>query len=664
MRAPFPHWSQRMDRAYHIGPRPMTRDVQFARMRHVIVGTAGHIDHGKTSLVRALTGIDADRLKEEKQRGITIDIGFAHLEKHGIQLGFVDVPGHERFVKNMLAGVHGIDLVILVIAADESVMPQTREHFDICRLLGVTAGIVALTKIDMVEPELLDLARAEIEDYVAGSFLEGAPIVGVSSSTGKGIEELTETLFRLAAAVPARSPDQPFRLPVDRAFTVKGFGTVLTGTLISGSVRVGDALELVPGGRKVKVRGLQVHGEAAPSAEVAQRTAVNLQGVELEEVNRGHVLAPVGRFHETSMLDVRLNLVESAPRPVEHRTRVRFHHGTNEVIARVALLGRESVAAGESALVQMRLESPILALPGDRFIIRTYSPQVTIGGGIVLDALAQKHRRADARALEWLTAIETADAHERIRLRLARAAGRGLSLAELAAQTGMTDDEIRGAAEALCARGVAREVSDQQLRWIDSGAVERLCERSIDAVKAFHKREPIAPGIPLEELRGAVFPRLPVEVFKAIVGMQIAAGRFERDRDVLRLAGRGTGLTAEDEAAKAKCEEVVRGSGLEALTLAEVIGRAGVADAKARKFTDLLSREGKLVRLGDLLYHAAVLDDLKQRVRDRSAIDRTLDIAAFRDLTGGLSRKFTIPLLEWLDRERVTRRVGDTREIL
>lgn len=405
-------------------------------MKHVIVGTAGHIDHGKTSLVRALTGIDADRLKEEKQRGITIDIGFANLELGDVRLGFVDVPGHERFVKNMLAGAHGIDVVILVIAADESVMPQTREHFDICRLLGVRKGVVALTKADMVDADLLELARAEIEEYVAGSFLEGAPMVAVSSTTGQGIDELKAILADIAAEIPERRLDRPFRLPVDRAFTIRGFGTVLTGTLIAGEVEVGDALEVLPGGLKVKVRGLQVHGHTTDRAAAGQRTAVNLQGVEVEDVARGQVLAPVGRFRETSMLDVRLDLLEGAPRSLEHRTRVRFHHGTSEAIARVVLLGRDALSPGESAIAQVRLETPILALPGDRFIVRSYSPQATIGGGVVLDALAPKHRRSDTSSLEWLERLEAGDARERVHLRLERAGGRGLSLAESANRPG------------------------------------------------------------------------------------------------------------------------------------------------------------------------------------------------------------------------------------
>src|ERR1044071_2539071 len=373
-------------------------------MKHIIVGTAGNIDHGKTALVKALTGIDADRLKEEKQRGITIDIGFADLTIGDYRVGFVDVPGHERFVKNMLAGAHGLDLVMLVVAADESVMPQTREHFDICRLLHVKSGLVALTKSDLVDEELLELARAEVEDFVAGSFLEGAPIIAVSSRTLAGIEELKQSLVKLAGNIQPKAVSAVPRLPVDRAFSIKGFGTVVTGTLVAGSLKSGDEIEVLPAGVRTRIRNLQVHGRDTDRALAGQRTAINLQGVNVEQVERGSVLAPSGRLLSTSMIDARLDLLSSAPRPLTHRARVRLHHGTVEVMARVAMLRAEQTSGlpyiepGGSALVQLRLEEPITALPGDRFIIRSYSPQVTIGGGVIIDAQPEKHRLRDRTA--------------------------------------------------------------------------------------------------------------------------------------------------------------------------------------------------------------------------------------------------------------------------
>ncbi len=364
------------------------------------------------------------------------------------------------------------------------------------------------------------------------------------------------------------------------------------------------------------------------------------------------------------MLDARLDLLAGAARPVEHRARVRFHHGTSEVIARVALLGRDAVLPGESAIVQIRLETPVLALPGDRFIVRSYSPQATIGGGVLLDALAPKHRRSDTRALDWLERLEAGGARERVRLRLERAAGRGLSLPELAEQTGLVDAELRGHADALVAARSALVVGEAPPRWIDAAAAEELRASSLAAVKAFHKRDPIAPGIPLEELRSSLFAQVPVEVFRTLTNALVEEGKLVRDRDVFALAGRGTKLSPEDEAGKTRFETALREAALEAMTLAEASSRAGLVEAKAKKYSDLLAREGRVTRLGDLIFHAEVLDALKSRLRDRKATDPSLDIAAFRDLTGGLSRKYSIPLLEWLDRERVTRRVGDRREIL
>src|SRR6185295_3766970 len=484
-------------------------------MKHIIVGTAGHIDHGKTALVKALTGVDADRLKEEKQRGITIDIGFADLAIGEYRFGFVDVPGHERFVKNMLAGAHGLDLVMLVVAADESVMPQTREHFDICRLLRVKAGLVALTKSDLVDEELLELARGEVEDFVRGSFLEGAPIVPVSSRTGVGVEELKSALAELASTVEPKATLAVPRLPIDRSFSIRGFGTVVTGTLIAGELRVGDEVEVLPGGIRTRVRNVQVHGKDADEALAGQRAAINLQGVSVEQTQRGSALAPAGRLRATSMIDARLDLLKTAPRPLVQRARVRLHHGTAEVMARVVILqgsgfrvqgsgGRvqgsgfgvqgsgfgvqssglnkgiegqnpepqppnpepqtlnpepqtlnpeprttNSVIPGESAIVQLRLEEPIAALPGDRFIIRSYSPQVTIGGGVILDALPEKHRIRDAAARARLEQLEGAGLAEQIALFVEMSGARAMSASELAARTGATDERIAAHANEL-----------------------------------------------------------------------------------------------------------------------------------------------------------------------------------------------------------------------
>ena len=359
-------------------------------MPNIIVGTAGHIDHGKTALVKALTGIDADRLKEEKERGITIDIGFANLPiDDETTLGFIDVPGHERFVKNMLAGVGGIDIVMLVVAADESVMPQTREHLDICSLLQIKRGLTVLTKIDATDPDLVDLAEIEVHEFLKGSFLEAAPIVRVSAATGQGIAALTSVLAELARTTPTRDATQIFRLPIDRGFTMRGFGTVVSGTLIAGSIHRDQEVELLPPQRSARVRGIQVHGAAVEEARAGQRTALNLQRVELGDIERGMVVVPPGIFTAARAFDVDLTLLPSAPGPIVRRKRIRFHVGTTEVMGYVVLLGRDTLEPGESAYAQILLEAPAFALPGDRFIVRQYSPMLTIGGGAILDAGAR-----------------------------------------------------------------------------------------------------------------------------------------------------------------------------------------------------------------------------------------------------------------------------------
>ena len=421
--------------------------------KSIIIGTAGHIDHGKTALVRALTGVDADRLPEEKRRGITIDIGFADLDLGDVRIGFVDVPGHERFVKNMLAGAHGIDLVALVIAADESVMPQTREHFDICRLLGVRKGLLVLTKKDLVDEELLQLVQSETEELVAGSFLEGAPIIAVSSRTGEGIEALKQALRESGLEVAARSADFVARLPIDRAFTMRGFGAVVTGTLIAGEIAEGDELELLPAGTRVRVRGVQVHGSSVSHAVAGQRTAINLGGVDAAAIERGMVLAPVGRLRPTQAIDARVNLLENAPRALRSRQRVRIHIGAAEVLARVRVLadGGE-IKPGQSGVVQLRTEAPIVGVLGDRFILRSYSPQITIGGGVILDPFPPKHRARDISAAS--ARLETLSQGDRaIAVFVASADQHGLRRTDLSARTAWRDEVIDAAAKQALSSG-------------------------------------------------------------------------------------------------------------------------------------------------------------------------------------------------------------------
>lgn len=643
-------------------------------MKRVIVGTAGHIDHGKTSLVKALTGVDADRLKEEKERGITIDIGFADLTVGDTHFGFVDVPGHERFVKNMLAGAHGIDLVMLVVAADESVMPQTREHFDICRLLEVKSGLVVITKADLVDEEFLQLVESEVAEFVAGSFLEGAPVLRVSSRSGAGVDELKKTLAMLASKVQERDDAAVARLPIDRVFTIKGFGTVVTGTLIAGRIRAGDELEVLPSaGRRSRARGLQVHGKSTTEAFAGERTAINLQGIDLDEVERGQTLAPAGRLRASSMLDVRLQLLKSAPRSLRTRSRVRLHIGTAEVLARVVLLGQSELAAGAECFAQLRLESQTLALPGDHFIIRSYSPAVTIGGGTVVDALPQKHRLREAAQaasqLEKLAAAHlAANDAERIALLVEMAGEHGMSHAEIAARSGSPDEAIKRAADAMTKSRRAVAASSNPLLLVERSAFEELAKRVRALLKEFHQKSPLESGMGREEIREKIFAHLPPEIFRAVVTQLVERNEVAAEKDLLRLASHRIALSAEEQAAKDHLAALFATAGLQPMSLEEAIAKAGpqfgIDAARAQRFAQMLINSGELVRVAELIFHRSALDGLRQTLQKfKAEHGAKLDVGAFKDLTG-ISRKYAIPLLEYLDRQRVTRRAGDAREIL
>jgi selenocysteine-specific elongation factor len=618
-------------------------------MKHIVVGTAGHIDHGKTALVKALTGIDADRLEEEKRRGITIDLGFAHLQlTPALRVAFVDVPGHERFVKNMLAGVGGIDLLLFVVAADESIKPQTREHFDICRLLGIPRGVIALTKADLVDPDILDLARLEIEELVAGSFLDGAPIIPVSSVTSAGLDDLRGALARVAAEVSEKDSRGWFRLPVDRAFTIKGFGAVVTGTLISGSVEKEQEVELYPGGRRLRVRGLQVHGAASGRAVAGERTAVNLAGIEHTEIARGDVLSAPGRFHPVRRLDCRLDLLPSA-RPLKRRAPVHFHSGTAEIEAEVRLLDDVSaLQPGASAYARIVLRDPALLLPGDRFIIRMFSPVVTIGGGVVLDIGERKYRNS-RNAVERLDVLAAPDRSARLSL-LVRESPYGLSLADLIARTGFRPDEIaRASLTALPARDW----------YVDPAWLQSTSERVGRAVRGFHSANPLQPGIPKQDLRSGELPDAPPFILDALLA---GAKDLIAEGDLVRSRSHKVTLKEDEEQARAAIERAFESAGLAVPTVAEVLAKSGVDSARARTLLAALLREKRLARVNDdFVFHRSAID----RLRDLLAAHKSqrFTVAAFKDWTG-VSRKYAIPLLEYLDREHVTRREGDDRLVL
>ena len=606
-------------------------------MKNVVVGTAGHIDHGKTALIKALTGIDADRLAEEKRRGITIDLGFAHLDlAPDIRIGFVDVPGHERFVKNMLAGAGGIDLVMLVVSAGESIKPQTREHFDICRLLGIRSGLIALTKIDTVDPELVELARLEIEEFVAGSFLEDAPILPVSAKTGVGLPELREALARAAANVVAKNARGILRLPIDRAFTMKGFGAVVTGTLISGAISPEQEVMLYPGRRRVRVRGVQVHGAPATKALAGQRTAVNLAGIEAQEIRRGMVLSEADRLRPISEFVCMLEALPCSP-AIRSRTPVHLHSGTAEIEAEIRLFqGQPAIRPGERAHARIVLREEALLVPGDRFIIRRFSPVTTIGGGVILDIGPTRLRRdPEAAPAEWIQLLLEQTKY-------------GMPVEEVIARTGINEAEI----ESWTKKCPAILVSSGW--FVLRTRVTELRQTLIERIRQFHASQPLQTGIPKQDLRGD----LPLPLFEAL----LEHPEIALEGEIVRHRSHRVVLQRAEELARAGIEAAFEKAGLAAPSVSDVLAQSGIDPARARTLLQILLREGRLVKISDEL------------VLCRSAVDRLvadlrtikgakLSVPDFKTRTG-VSRKYAIPLLEYLDRQKITRREGDVRVVL
>jgi selenocysteine-specific elongation factor len=651
-------------------------------VKHLVVGTAGHIDHGKSTLVEALTGIDPDRLQEEKARGITIDLGFAPYRHGDTQLAFVDVPGHERFVRNMLAGASGIDCVLLVIAADESVMPQTREHFDICRLLGVGGGMVALTKSDLVDEETLELVRLETRELIAGSFLDGAPLVPVSARTGAGLDNMQRELAALADGVAGRVDSGIPRLPVDRAFSVKGFGTVVTGTQASGVIEGEGELALMPAGRRVKVRGLQVHGNPLSRSRAGQRVAVNLAAIGVDDLQRGDTLTTQDGLCASRRFDGRVTLLDGA-RPLKYGARVRFHQGTSEVMARLAIGAARSTAGkanggaaaeeapefpgvlepGGSAFGRLHLERPVALTRGDRFVLRAYSPMMTIGGGVVLDPAPPSGRLRSLAGFERLRRLDALDDDaEAVLTMVGEAAGAGVTFGALAPRVGRTAVEVRRVAAPLVERGALISMGE---RLVAAATVEAAREALLTIAGAYHRAHPLEPGLPREEARERLARQAGRALFEHVAQALVAAGRLAVGRHLVLSTHR---IVLTDEETRVK-DELARMFLREALSPPDpgVWARErGVDEALADRMLKLLVRDGTVERLDTLLFHRDVLGRLREDVAGLSAgagEPVRIDVAWFKQRFG-ITRKFAIPLLEYLDRVRVTRRAGRERIVI
>ncbi|HEY3382066.1 MAG TPA: selenocysteine-specific translation elongation factor [Vicinamibacterales bacterium] len=651
-------------------------------MRHIIVGTAGHIDHGKSALVRALTGTDPDRLKEEKARGITIDLGFAHWSSGDFTFSFVDVPGHERFVKNMLAGVGGFDAVVLVVAADESVMPQTREHFEICRLLQVPSGLIAITKSDLADAETIELVRMEVRELTAGSFLADAPVVAVSSKTGDGLDRFERALIELARRVPPRGRGGAVRIPIDRAFSVKGFGTVVTGTLQSGQIRVDEELQLLPPARPVKVRGVQVHGEAESAATAGQRVAVNLAGIDLGEVGRGDSLVTPGVLEPTRVIDARVAVVVTA-HAIRHGARVRVHQGTSEILGRVALAAvldrvaepgpartgeTAEIPPGREAYVRIRLERPAVLSRGDRFILRAYSPPTTIAGGLVLDPhpLRGPIRTAAARARflaldpEGRPAEEATD--QAVASMVTERGIAGLAVSSLTSRAGVAPQQVAETIARLVHSGTAVRAADV---LVAPAVLEALSRQVMAMLGEYHRTEPLSEGMPREEVRERAFARAGLGVFEHVVGALQDARRVA-GRDRLSLASHRVALSGEEERGRQVIERAILDGALKPPDPQAVAASGGIPPDVLDRVVKLLVRQKVLVKLDTLVFHDDALKQLKREIaalKAASGGETRIDVATFKERYG-ISRKFAIPLLEYLDRERVTRRVGDSRVLI
>jgi selenocysteine-specific elongation factor len=631
-------------------------------MKRVVLGTAGHIDHGKTTLIKALTGVDCDRLKEEKERGITIELGFTSMIlPSGLRISIVDVPGHEKFVRHMVAGATGIDLVALIIAADEGIMPQTREHLDICKLLRVKKGLIALTKIDLAERDWLELVKEEVREFVKGTFLEKAAIVPVSSVSGEGLPDLVAEIDRLAQAVEERSSEGLFRLPIDRVFTMKGFGTVITGTIIGGKISLGDTVEVLPKGMEAKVRGIQAHGESVETATAGLRVGINLQGLEKAVIDRGNVLALAQALKPTSVLDGIFHLLPISPRPLKNRTQVRLHVGTVEVLGRAILLDKEELKPGEKAFLQVRLDEQVVALPGDRFVIRSYSPIFTIGGGEILDAFPTRHKRLSSQLNEELNILENGSEEEKIGLRLLKAGPVGLSWPDLVMRSNRLPSQLRSLVDSLVSKGEILRYNGDRLRYFHTGIIEDLKRFSLDYLKEFHQKNPLQVGAVKEELKSKLPPEVDSRLFNHLLYNLAEEKKIVMEKETLRLFSHTISLKEEERDLRKKIILLFAAAKLQPPTVKEALSELGATENELKPVLQLLAKEGTLVKVKeDLYFHGQALGELEKKLVGFLQQYREMSPTQFKEISQ-LSRKFAIPLLEHFDAKKLTMRIGDKR---
>jgi len=627
-------------------------------MKYVILGTAGHIDHGKSSLVKALTGTDPDRLKEEKERGITLDLGFASLDlPGGNRLGIVDVPGHEGLIKNMLAGVGGIDIVMLVIAADEGIMPQTREHVAICNLLHVKKGIIALTKIDLIDKDWLALVQDDIRDFVKGTFLEDATIIPVSSRTGENLPSLIQNLVKLSNEVSPKSTNGVLRLPIDRVFTMKGFGTVITGTMLSGTISTEQEVEILPKSIITKVRGIQSHNQAVQRAIAGQRTAVNLQGVEKDQISRGDTVVSTGFFAPTKTIDATFNLLPQAPRGLKTGARIRFYNTTQESIGRITILGTNDIEPGQNAYVQFRLEQPIIIQHGDRYILRFYSPIVTLGGGMVLNPHTRRHKQITMQeSIRSLAVLEKGSIEDRLGIFIF---GKGLAgIAEADAVGSMATDK-QEITTALAALAQKKTVLKIDTLYVHIAFITMLEKKIIELIRIYHKDNPIKPGMDKEEMKSMLRMRITAKVLNMTIDGLVRKKHLEVEGSKLKLPG--FKAAGGKDQVKSRIVEAIKKGGTQPPLREELPGLFGISETEAKDLLKLLADEGRTVRINDSLHlDRAVVEKIRADLETYLKEKTEITMAEFRDLAK-TSRKFAVPLMEYFDSQKLTQRVGDKR---